>query len=96
MTKELSVGDFFTKYTFEEEYGDDGFLEKYPKNLRLVQAFYDSLPNCIWSLYDSGEIICGYHFIDVIGYYITQQEGVAGETYVDYDLKKLFDNEGEI
>jgi len=90
--QERDVNEFFTNYTFEEDLAESGFLEKNPENLRLIQSFYDNMPNCVWSLYSSGHIVCGYHFIDVEGYYITLQEGKHGETYFDADLKELFES----
>jgi hypothetical protein len=76
---------FFDKYDVVENKEESGFIEKDTDNWNFITKFSNDNPEKIWSVYDSGEIVCGLHLIDVNGYYITVQSGSAGETYGFFD-----------
>ena len=76
---------FFDKYDVVESREESGFIEKDSDNWDFVTKFANDNPDNIWSVYDSGEIVCGLHLIDVNGYYITVQSGNTGETYGYYE-----------
>lgn len=77
--------EFFEKYNVLEVDGvEGGFLDKHD-NWDAIKAINESEPNNIWSVYDSGEIVCGLYQIDVLGYYVTDTPGQENERYGFFD-----------
>ena len=76
---------FFDKYDVVRNKEEGCFIEKDTDNWDFITKFANDNPEKIWSVYDSGEIVCGLHLIDVNGYYITVQSGNAGEIYGYYE-----------
>lgn len=74
---------FFDKYVLNRDKGC--FIEKDTDNWDFITKFANDNPEKIWSVYDSGEIVCGLHLINVNGYYTTVQSGNAGEIYGYYE-----------
>lgn len=76
---------FFEKYKVLEIDGIEGGLLDKHDHWDIIKAISEKEPNNIWSVYDCGEIICGVHIIDVLGYYVTEQPGTEGEIYGYFD-----------
>lgn len=72
---------FFDKYDVIESREESGFIDKSDDNWEFIKKFANDNPEKVWSVYDSGEIVCGLHLIDVNGYYFTVQSGQLGEIY---------------
>lgn len=72
---------FFDKYDVIESREQSGFIDKSDDNWEFIKKFANDNPDKIWSVCDCGEIICGLHFIDVNGYYMTVQSGELNEVY---------------
>lgn len=83
------IKHFWEKYAIDESFGEEGYLDKNSDNLRIVHKFWNDAPNKIWSVYDSGHYVCGYHFVNVMGYFITTEDGQCGEEYFDEELAGL-------
>jgi len=67
-----------------ESYDGETLLDKHDY-WTMVQKIFNETPGRVWSSYDSGEIVCGMHTVDVIGFYITETEGFIGEIYGHYE-----------
>jgi hypothetical protein len=69
----------------------DGIMfETYGKELDFVREKCKENPNCIWTLMDSEEddscvIVEGFHFVNRIGYFITENPAEENVNYVIKD-----------
>jgi len=68
---------------------EGSLFESYGKELDFVKEKCKENPQCIWTLMDSEEdddcvIVEGFHFVNRIGYFITEN---PAETNVNYIVK---------
>lgn len=81
--------DFFDKYTLENNPYDsssDGRFETYGEEIDYVLEVNSSTPSRVWTVIETenGLVIAnGYHFVNRIAYYITEEEGREDEEYVE-------------
>jgi hypothetical protein len=75
--------------SWQDESGIGIMFETYGKELEFVREKCKENPLCIWTLMDSEEddgcvIVEGFHFVNRIGYFITEN---PAETNVNYVVK---------
>lgn len=75
--------------SWQNEEGEGIMFETYGNELDFVREKCKEIPNCIWTLMDSEEdddcvIVEGFHFVNRIGYFITEN---PAETNVNYVVK---------
>jgi len=63
--------------SWQDEAGKGIMFETYGKELEFVREKRNENPNCVWTLMDSEEddgcvIVEGFHFVNRIGYFITE------------------------
>jgi hypothetical protein len=63
--------------SWQNEEGDGIMFETYGEELEYVKKKHKENPNCIWTLMDSDDgedtiVVEGYHFVNRIGYFITE------------------------
>jgi hypothetical protein len=69
--------------------GDGTMFETYGKEMEYVQHVNDVAPGTVWTLVDCDgklRISNGYHFVNRIGYFITEIECPSGD---EHDIKYL-------
>lgn len=81
-----TTDEFFDKYETISYMDDDyDFMHDKHDFWKLAQEMHSRNPGCVWSFYTSGEIICGIHTIDVLGFYFTTKPGQIDEAYGYYE-----------
>jgi hypothetical protein len=76
------IDTFETKYSLvpNPKYSESFFYDKWD-DWNYVLEVENTSPGTVWSIYDSEEVVCGFHTVDVYGFYITKTPGEKGETY---------------
>lgn len=75
--------------SWENHEGKPCMFETFGKELEFVREKAKQNPNCIWTLMDSDEdddciIVEGFHFVNRLGYFITE---IPFENNVNYVVK---------
>lgn len=91
--KEITIDEFEEYLPIENMFDDNASLdgvmfETYGNELEYVQSVHGLTPNRVWTYVDGDDdnpcIISGFHFVNRIGYLITEKEFI-GEVTVVFD-----------
>jgi hypothetical protein len=98
--KEITTGEWEEQFkpitnhldsnaSWQDDDGNGIMFETYGEELDFVKTKLKENPNCIWTLVDSDDgeeciIVGGYHFVNRIGYFITE---VPAEKDFCYNVK---------
>jgi hypothetical protein len=62
------------KNRIDKNAGIDGFMfETYGQEVKAVKARAKDFPTTVWTLLDNDTIIPGWHFVNRLGYFITEK-----------------------
>ena len=95
---EMSVGEWEEQFkpiknhlddnaSWQDENGNGIMFETYGNELDFVRGKCEPNPRCIWTLMDSEEdddcvVVEGFHFVNRIGYFITENPAEERTNYV--------------
>ena len=70
------------KHPLGKDYGYDGCLiETYGEDVELIVNQCRTDPTRVWTVLDSDEVVAGWHFVNRLGYIITELPWESGDTW---------------
>lgn len=89
------IEDFFSNYTMDtsvqstefDPVEQEGQFETYGEDIKHVLRVAEQHPRRVWTLLDGEEnviLVNGFHYVNRICYFITNEDGTEGETYEQY------------
>lgn len=73
-----------SKFTGNSRFGDNGMVETYGTDLARVLRRLKTKPKTIWTIIDGSDddniyIVAGYHLVNRVNYFISNEEWITGD-----------------
>lgn len=82
------------KNTIRGDAPEEGYLFEAPEEMSFVARENEKNPNKVWTLLDDGglTIVEGFHTINAVGYFITEEEYDSNVEYCIFYEEDMFSN----
>jgi len=82
MTEEEFDARFHPDLSVRSEHYDDGRLETFGEDLKVLEKILKDTPRCVWTMIDGDDgsvwLSAGFHLVNRICYLITEEEWNTG------------------